>query len=298
MNRQPTLAVVGLFMASLAIIGGCANPRGTASARSAVIAVSSPGVTRPTVSSPAASSPVQSSPAASSSSAASTRIDDSTQINGAYTADSERQLVVNYVAGDCTVSARGVATETAASITVHVKVTTLNAVCEAIGYIRNAVAPLSAPWGHRVVLDSSGAVVPVVDGALLLSPSWLPAGYQGGQIVVGGADGKVDEAQEWGPPDPAANSSAATTCAPTPAVVSLAQGDGDLPAFSAPPGSQTLANGTLAMVERDDQGDLSLDWTPPGRPGSWMISLQSEQGCPGYQPLSLGTLLKIANSLH
>jgi len=298
MNRQQTLAVAGLFMASLAIIGGCANPRGTASARSAVIVVSSPGVTSPTVSSSAASSPVQSSPAASSSSAASTRIDDSTQINGAYTADSERQLVINYVAGDCTVSARGVATETATSITVHVMVTNRNAVCEAVGYIRNAVAQLSAPWGHRVVLDSSGAVVPVVDGVLLLSPSWLPAGYQGGQIVAGGTDGKVGEAQEWGPAAAASNSSAATTCQPAPAVVSLAQGDGDLPAFSAPPGSQTLANGTLAMVERDDQGDLSLDWTPPGRPGSWMISLQSEPGCPGYQPLSLDTLLKIANSLH
>lgn len=291
-----------MILVSLALVGGCANPRGTASALSAVLPVSSPAVSGPAVSSAAASSPIQSgpvtsSPAASSNSAASTYVVDSTQINGAYTADSERQLVINYVAGDCTVSARAVATETATSITVHVKVTTRNAICGAVGYIRDAVAPLSAPWGGRVVLDPSGVVVPVVDGGVLLSPSWLPAGYQGGQIVVGGVDGKVGEYQQWGPPDPA-NSSAVTTCKPAPAVVSLAQGESDLPAYPTLPGTQTLANGAVAMVERDDQGDPILDWTPPGDPGSWMISLQSEPGCPGYQPLSLDTLLKIANGLH
>jgi len=294
--------MAGLFMASLAIVGGCANPRVTVNALSAVIPVSSPAVTSPTVSSPevsspAAGSPVQSSAAASSATAA-TYVEDSTQINGAYTADNERQLVINYVAGDCTVSAHGVATETATSITVHVKVTTRNAICEAIGYIRNAVAPLAAPWGHRVVVDQSGAVVPVVDGAFLLSPSWLPAGYQGGQIVAGGADGRVGEEQEWGPPETAANSSGPTTCQPTPAVVSLAQGDSDLPPYPTLPGTQTLTNGALAIVEHDDQGAPTLDWTPPGYPGSWMIRLQSVQGCPGSQPLSLDTLLKIANSLH
>jgi hypothetical protein len=294
-RSTPTLAILAVSAGALALVGGCANPRGTASALSPIQHVSSAAVSSPAVvSSPAASSVS----AATSSPPATTRIEDSTQINGAYTTDNERQLVINYVAGDCTVSARGVATETSTSITVHVKETTRNAVCEAIGYIRNAVAPLSAPWGHRVVLDSSGAVVPVVDGALLLSPSWLPAGYQGGQIVVGGADGKVGEAQEWGPPAPASNSSGPTTCQPTPAAVSLAQGDSELPPYPTMPGNQTLANGALAIVEHDDHGDLTLDWTPPGYPGSWMISLQSEQGCPGYQPLSLDTLLKIANSLH
>jgi hypothetical protein len=292
MRPRRSTPIVGLFAAvvgALVLVSGCANTRGTASALSAIEPVSSAAVSSFEASSP---SPAASSPTAS------TRIEDSTQINGAYTADNERQLVINYVAGDCTVSARGVATETATSITVQVQVTTRNDVCEAVGYIRSAVAPLSAPWGHRVVLDPSGAVVPVVDGALLLSPSWLPAGYQGGQIVAGGADGRVGEEQEWGPPAPAANSSAATTCQPTPAVVSLAQGDSDLPPYPTLPGAQTLANGTLVIVERDDQGDLSLDWTPPDRPGSWMISLQSEPGCPGHQPLSLDTLLKIANSLH
>jgi len=82
------------------------------------------------------------------------------------------------------------------------------------------------------------------------------------------------------------------------AVVSLAQGDSDLPPYPTLPGTQTLTNGALAIVEHDDQGAPTLDWTPPGYPGSWMIRLQSVQGCPGSQPLSLDTLLKIANSLH
>jgi hypothetical protein len=300
MNRQQTRAVAGLFIASLAFTGGCANPRRTASALSAVIPVSSPGVTSPTVSSPAASSPVQSSPAASSSSAASTRIDDSTQINGAYTADSERQLVINYVAGDCTVSARGVATETATSITVHVMVTNRNAVCSAVGYIRNAVAKLSAPWGHRVVRDPSGGVVPVVDGALLLSPSWLPDGYVGSSLTAGAsADGNAYASQEWTPADTMQTSSPGViTCRPTAAGVVLTQGYGIGPTSPLLSGEYALADGTSVDVDRDDQGDFGLYWPPPGHPKGWTVSLGSEPECSGFTPLSLGTLLKIASGLH
>jgi hypothetical protein len=286
-------------MAGLTIIGGCANPRGTANALSAVIpvsspAVSGPSVSSPAVSSPAASSPVQSSPAVTSATAA-TYIEDSTQINGAYTADNERQLVINYVAGDCTVSARGVATETATSITVHVKVTTRNAMCEAIGYIRNAVTPLAAPWGHRVVLDSSGAVVPVVDGALLLSPSWLPAGYQGGQIVAG----EVGETQEWSPPDMTQTPSpGVTTCRPTAAGIVLTQGYGIAPTAPLLSGEYAVDDGTAVDVDRDDQGDFALYWPPPGHPKGWTVSLASAPECSGSTPLPLDTLLKIASGLH
>ena len=93
MKPRRSAAIVGPFAAAagaLAFVSGCANPRGTASTLSQL---------RP-VSSPAASSPAASSPVASSSSAASTRIVDSTQINGAVTADSERELLVGYVGGD------------------------------------------------------------------------------------------------------------------------------------------------------------------------------------------------------
>jgi hypothetical protein len=230
----------------------------------------------------------------------STYVRDSTQINGAVTADSERQLLVGYVGGDCDVSARAEATETATSITVHVRVKTSDGICSAVGYIHSAAAELAAPWGNRVVLDPTGATVPVVDGALVLRPSWLPDGYTGGAVDVGGdSDSNAGIFQEWDPADTTETPSPGVImCRPTTAGVSLGQGYDTMPAYPWLPGDQLLANGTSAKVDRDDQGDLGLYWTPPGHPAGWTISLQSEPGCTGYQPLSLDTLLKIANGLH
>jgi hypothetical protein len=232
----------------------------------------------------------------------STYIVDSTNIRGALTADSERQLVVSYIGGACDASARGEAIENGPSITVHVLVTVLNGVCTAQGIGRTAVATLSAPWGNRVVLDSSGAKVPVVDGALVLSPSWVPAEYQGGEVFVGGSDsnGTAGAIQYWTPPDTTQTPSPGVTmCRPTTAAFTLWQGYTTMPPpYPLLPNGQRLANGTLAKVDRDDKGDLGLYWTPPGHPADWTVSLQSEEGCTGYQPLSLDTLLKIANGLH
>lgn len=181
----------------------------------------------------------------------------------------------------------------------QVKVTTRNAACEAIGYIRDAVAPLPAPWGHRVVLDPSGAVVPVVDGALLLSASWLPAGYQGGQIVVDGAGGTVGANQEWTPSDTTETPSpGVTTCRPTAAGVVLSQGYGIAPTSPLLSGEYALDDGTSVDVDRDDQGDFTLYWPPPGHPKGWTVSLGSAPECSGFTPLSLDTLLKIASGLH
>ena len=230
----------------------------------------------------------------------STRIVDSTNISGALTADSERQLVISYIGGACDASARGEAVENGPSITVHVLVTVLNGTCTAQGIGRTAVAPLSAPWGHRVVLDSMGTNVPVLDGALLLRPSWVPAGYQGSLVFVGGSDGAAGASQGWTPPDTTQTPSPGVTmCRPTTAAFTLWQGDNTMPPpYPLLPGAQTLANGTSVRVDRDDHGDLGLYWTPPGHPADWTVSLQSEPGCTGYQPLSLDTLLKIANGLH
>ncbi|HEY3925924.1 MAG TPA: hypothetical protein VGL75_15280 [Acidothermaceae bacterium] len=239
-----------------------------------------------------------SSPAAASNATAATYVEGSTQIDGVYTADNERQLVISYVAGDCTVSARGVAREAARSITIHVEVTTRNAICEAIGYVRTAVAPLSAPWGNRVVLDQSGAVVPVVDGALLLSPSWLPDGYQGGEISAFASDGGTATAdQEWGPPSVTATTGAGNvSCPPTPGV-SLFQGYGIAAGDSVLPGRYSLADGTALTVTRDQLNGLDLYWTPPSHPNGWTVALQSTPEC-GNPLIPLDTLLKIANSLH
>jgi hypothetical protein len=215
-----------------------------------------------------------------------------------YTADNERELVISYVAGDCTVSARGVATEAASSITVHVEVTTRNAICGAVGYVRTAVVPLSAPWGHRVVRDPSGAVLSVVDGALLLRPSWLPDGYRGGGITAfASEDGMATADQEWGPPSVTATSAAGdVSCPPTPGV-SLVQGHGITAAEPVLPGSYSLADGTALTVTRDQLNDLALYWTPPGHPQGWSVAVQSTPEC-GNPVLSLDTLLKVANSLH
>ena len=284
MNRRRILAVVSPFVAGLTFIGGCANPRGAATALSAVIPVSSPAVSSPAL----ASSAIVSTPR------------DSTQIYGAVTADSERQLVIYYLAGDCTVSARGEATETATSITVRVLVTTHDGVCSAVGYIRSAVVQLAAPWGNRAVLDPAGVTLPVVDGALVLRPSWLPDGYTGGTVFISGdSDSNVGVGQQWDPPDTTQTPSPGVImCRPTTAGFTLGQGYDMMPPYPLLPGGQTLANGTSVRVDGDDQGDLGLYWTPPGHPAGWTVSLQSEQGCTGYQPLPLDTLLRIANGLH
>jgi hypothetical protein len=311
MNRQRTLVVAGLYTASLAIMGGCANPHGTAIALSAVIPVSSPAAassstassstTSSAVSSSAVSSPaVSSSSAVSSPAGASTTVHDSTQIYGAVTADSERQLVLTYLGGDCDSSAHGVARESGSVITVRVVVKTSNGLCDAVGYIRTAVAQLSAPWGNRAVRDTTGATVPVVDGALLLSPSWLPDGYQGGGLRAGAsADGQANVLQEWTPPDMTQTASPGViTCRPTTAGIVLTQGYGIGPTSPLLTGEYALDDGTAVDVDRDDQGDFALYWPPPGHPKGWTVSLGSEQECTGFTPLSLDTLLKIASGLH
>jgi len=283
MNRQRALVVAGLFIASLAIIGGCANPRGTANALSAVIPVSSPAV---------------SSAAAASTALASTDVRDSTQIYGAVTAASERELVMTYLGGDCDVSARGDAIENGSTITVHLRVKTSNGPCDAVGYVRTVVAQLSAPWSNRSVFDDTGATVPVVDGALLLRPSWLPDGYQGGGITVGASEGGSATAnQEWGPPSITATSAAgAVSCPPSPGV-SLLQGYGITAGDRVLPGSYSLVDGASLTVTRDQFNSLDLYWTPPGYPKGWTVALQSTPEC-GSPVVPLDTLMKIANSLH
>jgi hypothetical protein len=285
--------VAGLCTASLAIIGGCANPRGRAAALSAVVPVSSAA---------ASSSPAVSSPAPASSAIVST-VRDSTQIYGAVTADSERQLVVTYLGGDCDVSARGEATENGPTITVQVVVKSSGGICSAVGYIRTAVVELSAPWGNRAVLDPTGATVPVVDGALVLRPTWLPDGYQGGGITVGASDGGYATAnQEWGPLQVTATSTAGVlSCPPTPGVT-LLQGYGIKPNEPLVPGSYSLADGTPVTVTRNQPNDaqpndLELYWTPPRRPKGWTAALFSSPPC-GNALVPLDTLMKIANGLH
>jgi hypothetical protein len=228
---------------------------------------------------------------------------DSTQIYGAATAASERELLMTYLGGDCDLSARGEAVESAATITVRVLVTSSTGICSAVGYVRTVVVQLAAAWDDRAVLDATGAPVPVIDGAHLLRPSWLPDGYQGGVITVGASEGGNATAnQEWGPPQVTATSAAGgQTCPPTPGVT-LVQGYGITPTQPRVPGSYSLADGTPLTVTRDPQNDPEpnnpeLYWTPPGHPKGWSVGLFSAPEC-GNALVPLDTLLKIANGLH
>ena len=147
-RRTPMVAMSAVSAGALALLGGCANPRGTANALSPVQPVSSAALT-PGPSSPVPSSSAPTSPAASteeashapasSSASASTDVRDSTQIYGAVTAASERELVMTYLGGDCDVSARGKAAENSSTITVHLLVTSSNGMCSAVGYVRTVV---------------------------------------------------------------------------------------------------------------------------------------------------------------
>lgn len=234
---------------------------------------------------------------AASSVGASIVTHDSTQIYGAVTADSERRLILTYLGGDCDVSARGEAAENG-PITVHVVVKSTGGICSAVGYIRTVVVQLSAPWADRVVLDQTGATVPVIDATLLLRPSWLPDGFDGGGITVGASEGGDATAdQEWGPPSATSTSAAgALTCPPTPGV-SLVQGYGINAGEPLVAGSYSLANGIPLTVTRDQLGDLQLYWTPTGHPKGWTVELLSSPAC-GNPQVPLDTLLKIANGLR
>jgi hypothetical protein len=71
--------------------------------------------------------------------------------------------------------------------------------CAAIGYERAVTVELPEPLRGRPVVDgATGEQRPVIDAALLLTPSWLPAGYRFvGERVEAGIDSR-----EWAPDGP------------------------------------------------------------------------------------------------
>jgi hypothetical protein len=223
---------------------------------------------------------------------------ESTQILGVLTADSERQLVINFMGGACDVSARGYADEAGSAIVVHVLVTRRQAACPAVGYLRTVVAQLAGSWGEQHIVDSQGASVPTIDGALLLTPGWLPDGYQGGAANVGATDGNTTAAQTWAPPEVDTTSAAAVACPPQAAGVELIQGYGVTPHYALLPGSHVLANGSTVRADRDEQQNVGLYWTPPHHPAGWTAALYSSSRCSGDTPVPLETLMTIANSLR
>ena len=143
--------------------------------------------------------------------------------------------------------------------------------------------------------------MPTVDGALLLQPSWLPAGYQVDLVGAGeSGDGSGDAVAqtEYALPTPAPSPPAQQQCLPGPGDVELEQGYGITPGYPPLPGAYALANGTSVKVDRDDQGLSAVYWTPPNRPTGWSVGLYASTRCQGDVPLPLATLMQIANGLH
>ena len=274
---------------------------GLAMATGCAAATSSPLATPPSSPAAASSPAVSGSPTPDlpASPSASTTVRDSTQLNGVIA--SGTQLVISSLGGDCDVSARGAATETATSIVVQVHVTSNDGVCSAVGYLRSVTAQLNSAWNHRAIVDDTGAAVPTIDGALLLQPSWLPAGYEADLVSAGEAGDGSDDAvatTDYAVPTPSASASGQPQCQPGPGDVELEQGYGITPGYPPLAGVYALANGTKLTVDRDDQEHVGLYWTPPNRPAGWTIGLQASTRCQGDTPVPLATLLQIANGLH
>jgi hypothetical protein len=71
--------------------------------------------------------------------------------------------------------------------------------CADVGYGRTVAVELPEPLGGRRVVDgATGKERPVIDAALLLTPSWLPAGYR---FVREWVEAGVDF-REWAPDEP------------------------------------------------------------------------------------------------
>jgi len=71
--------------------------------------------------------------------------------------------------------------------------------CAAIGYARTATVELPEPLRDRPLVDgATGKQRPVIDAALLLTPSWLPTGYR---FLREQVESGIDT-REWGPDRP------------------------------------------------------------------------------------------------
>jgi hypothetical protein len=302
MHRALAVAAIGV-----AVTAACASQPSSpvATPPASGVAASSPAVSgSPTPELPASPSTSESTgapsaPASTASPTASTTVRESTQLSGVIA--SGTQLVITYVGGECDVSARGSATEAASSIVVHVHVTSSNGVCSAVGYVRSVTVQLNSPWNRRAIVDDTGAAVPTVDGALLLQPGWLPAGYEAGLVGSGQSSDGSDNAvavTDYAPSMPSASPSGQQQCVAGPGDVELSQGYGITSGYPPLPGTYALTDGTPVTVERDDQGLFGVYWTPSHRPTGWSVGLNASTRCQGDVPLPLATLMQIANGLH
>jgi hypothetical protein len=284
-RTQSRLLTTALTAAVLAVaVSSCAHSSGTAAGLSGVVS------TPP-------SAPASVSPSATGV------VRDSTQINGVLVAAGGHDLSIDYVGGDCDISASAYAVDTSPTITVHVVVKDSGGSCEAVGIARTANAVLDSPWNGRRIVDVTGATVPTMDATQLLQPTWLPPGYVlQGIAQVGASDDNVDAGETWSIPS-SVPSPGATSCAPSQDALSMREGvlGPQPPGYPTVPGTYSV-NGQPAMLQRAndpfDTGALSLSWTPPDRPSGWTITVSASPQCLGDAPLTSDTVLRFANGLR
>ena len=98
-------------------------------------------------------------PALANASAGSLSTKETAQINAVQAAPGGRQLTVQFVSGYCDLGAGADAAETSDEIDVHVFLTSVDAMCPAVGYERTITIELNSPVaGRRIVYGLEGQV--------------------------------------------------------------------------------------------------------------------------------------------
>ena len=101
------------------------------------------------------------------------------EVEGVRSDPDHRGLVVSYIGGACDGPARLDVTETATRVETEVRIGLLGTgACPSIGILRSVSARLAGPLGARSVWIAGEQIVPF-DGARVLKPSLLPAGFSG-----------------------------------------------------------------------------------------------------------------------
>ena len=170
--------------------------------------------------------------------------------------------------------------------------------CTSEGHFRTLTIPLTRPLGDRRLVEVQfDRIQPVFDGATLLEPETLPAGWS--LLFEGPGHPHPEEAtswaRTWGPPMPPPNEG---SCTPSPAPVTLTQGPPGIVDQPAPNGERTVATHDVGgaqatYAESDTANSRRLTWV--ARDIGFVLS--SSDRCVGDPPTSPAFLVELARSL-
>lgn len=218
-------------------------------------------------------------------------------VYAARTADNGTALVLDYGGGTCAGDPTPVptATESDSPSTVTVQVLlpqprrSNNTPCADLGLQGFVTLHLHRPLGQRKLIDKSfGKTITPFDGTGFLEPTWLPAGYS----LRTDAGTPELWRQVWAPPPTTTNG----RCVPHGQAIQFQEGYGIpqvQPPASVPAPVYYNVAGTVAQLNAG-----RLHWVPAGHPAGWEVALQSQVTCLGDTPVTIETLLHVANSLQ